>query len=220
MYRIPPIAFGQPLFDVDECIDFITVNFKTTGIDVENLGGGKMMVNWIKVARAPKKKQRNRAKIMPSTSLASGNRMIDNNSKNYNEKMNDVANIYRKHQNHTPQSQARPKFIEPTPRTLPTLPPPIATRTKGQRAVFKADRSMSSRSVTQSPLHSAQTQPQQIHPLTHNNTRLHNHYHTQKTQRQPRDFDTISLHSVRSTKSNVSTSTARHLDVLDEFMDS
>ena len=209
-YRIPSLAFGQPLFDVDECIDFITVNFKATGIDVKNVGGGKMMVDWIKVAKAPKK----RIPLIAERERAQ-------NEYNYEYKINNVAKNYQRQNSN---SNSKPPSPQRITNNLPALPPPVSTRVSGRRAVFNVDRTHPQMYSNKNDSNINSIRNTKIHPLTHTNTNIHNNQlnqnnvNAQTRMNQQQNFDTMSIYSTRSIQSNTSTSTARHLDVLEEFI--
>jgi hypothetical protein len=48
-------GFGQPLFDTDECIEYIQANMRNMGITIVNRGSGRIFIDWTEVSNKPKK---------------------------------------------------------------------------------------------------------------------------------------------------------------------
>ena len=55
-FSVPPIVFGMPLYDVRECVKFITSEFEKNGFDVRNLGSNTILISWDKPKEDPNKK--------------------------------------------------------------------------------------------------------------------------------------------------------------------
>ena len=55
-FNVPPIVFGMPLYDVRECIKFITAEFEKNGFEVRNLGSNTILISWDKPKEEPSKK--------------------------------------------------------------------------------------------------------------------------------------------------------------------
>lgn len=55
-FSVPPIVFGMPLYDVRECIKFITSEFEKNGFEVKNLGSNTILISWDKPKEEPSKK--------------------------------------------------------------------------------------------------------------------------------------------------------------------
>jgi hypothetical protein len=79
-FSVPPIVFGLPLYDVRECIKFITAEFEKNGFEVRNLGSNTLLISWDKPPQTQDKKISNYKPVTsykPMGGLSYNNSLFD-----------------------------------------------------------------------------------------------------------------------------------------------
>jgi hypothetical protein len=52
-YRLPPVSFSNPLFNMDECVEYLKVNFTAMNIVVTRIGETILLIDWSNLTSKP-----------------------------------------------------------------------------------------------------------------------------------------------------------------------